>query len=106
MDAAQRKRQRMQDRVPCNLDVSINNSLQCVAFDISEGGLYIKTKDIFALGSVVKLSLPFKDDRLEVSGRVKYCLEGVGIGIMFIDLDDTLKGKIKALLQGIKECGC
>jgi|OpeIllAssembly_1097287.scaffolds.fasta_scaffold75331_2 Tfp pilus assembly protein PilZ len=106
MDAAQRKRQRMQDRVPCNLTVSINNSLQCVAFDISEGGLYIKTKDIFALGSVVKLSLPFKGDRLEVSGRVKYCLEGVGIGIMFIDLDDTLKGKIKALLQGIKECGC
>jgi hypothetical protein len=101
MEIPQRKR--MRERIPCHLDVFINNSLACTAFDISEGGLYIKTGDRFAPGSVVKLSLPFKDDRLEVSARIKYCLEGVGIGLMFIDLDDALKGKIKALLQVIKD---
>jgi len=106
METSQRKRQRVRDRVLCNLNVIINDSLTCSAFDINEGGLYIKTGDIFALGSVVKLSLPFKGDRLEVSARIKYCLEGVGIGIMFIDLNDTLKGKIKVMLQDIKDSPC
>lgn len=106
METPQRKRQRMRDRVSCNLNVFINDSLPCSAFDINEGGLYIKTGDIFVPGSVVKLSLPFKGDRLEVSARIKYCLEGVGIGVMFIDLNDILKGKIRALLQDIKDSAC
>jgi hypothetical protein len=106
METPQRKRQRIRDRIPCNLDVFINDSLTCSAFDISEGGLYIKTGDVFAPGTVVKLSLPFRGDRLEVSARIKYCLEGVGIGLMFIDLDDMLKGRIKALLKDIKDSTC
>lgn len=106
MDTPQRKRQRTRDRVPCKLNIFINDSLKCNAFDINEGGLYITTIDTFAAGSVVRISLPFKGDRLVVSGRIKYCHEGIGMGIMFIDLDDPLKGKIKELLQSIKEFGC
>ena len=106
MEIPQRKRPRLRERIPCNISVLINDSLTCSAFDINEGGLYIKTPEVFTAGSVVKLSLPFRDDRLKVSARVKYCLEGVGIGLMFIDLDDTLKGKLKALIQEIKDSAC
>lgn len=93
----------MRGRFPCDLDVAINDSLPCKAFDISEGGMYIKTSATFTTGNVVKLSLPFQGGRLEISARIKYCLEGVGMGLMFIDLNDTLKGKIKALVQDIKD---
>ncbi len=106
MDIPQNKRQRTRERIPCNLDVIINHSLTCKAFDIDEGGIYIMTEYEFAPGSVLKLSLPFRGARLEISARIKYCLEGIGIGLMFIDLDDALKGKIKALLEDIKNLTC
>lgn len=97
------RRQRTRERIPCNLDIVVNGSLSCVAFDISEGGLYLKTSYGLTTGKVVKLSLPFKGEKLEISARIKYCLRGVGMGLMFIDMDDALKGKIKALVQDIKD---
>ncbi|MHB8880163.1 MAG: PilZ domain-containing protein [Thermodesulfovibrionales bacterium] len=93
----------MRDRIPCSIEVVINGSVTCRVFNINEGGLYIKTADVFTAGKMVTLSLPFRGDQLEISARIKYCNEGVGMGIMFIDLDDALKGKLKALIQDIKD---
>lgn len=101
MDIAQKRRERTRKRVPCKLEVVINGSL-CMAFDISEGGVYLKTSAEFKTGSVVKLSLPFRGEKLEILARIKYCLHGVGVGLMFIDLDERVKGKIKALIQDIQ----
>jgi len=101
MDITLKRRERTRERVPCKFDAVVNGSVTCVAFDISEGGVYLKTGNEFKTGSVVKLSLPFRGEKLEISARIKYCLNGVGIGLMFIDLDERVKGKIKALIQDI-----
>jgi Tfp pilus assembly protein PilZ len=103
MDYTERKRQRMQERIPCNIDIVINDSVACKAFDISEGGIYVLTDKCFDTGSTVKLSLLFKDEKLEIQSKVKYCHEGIGMGLMFIDLDDVVKAKIKELFENIKQ---
>jgi hypothetical protein len=103
MDYLKRKRQRKKDRIPCNLELAINDSIVCKASDIGEGGMYVLTDHFLNTGSVVKVSLLFKDEKIEIQAKVKYCHEGVGMGLMFIDLDDKLKNKIKDLIADIKQ---
>jgi Tfp pilus assembly protein PilZ len=101
MDYTQRKRQRMKERICCNRDFVINDSIVCKAYDISEGGMYVFTDQFFDIGSVVKLSLLIKEEKIEIQAKVKHCHKGVGMGLMFINLDDTLKNKIKDLIADI-----
>lgn len=98
-----RKRQRIKERITCIIDLTINDSIVCKAFDISEGGMYVLTDHFFNPGSILKISFLFRNEKIEILAKVKYCHEGVGIGIMFIDLDDILKGKIKELVKDIKQ---
>jgi len=103
MKNKQERRRRIQERIPCNLDLEINDSIVCKAFDISEGGMYILTNHVFKPGSVVKISFLFSNEKIEIRSKIKYCHEGVGIGIMFIDLDDAQKDKIKEIIKVIKQ---
>jgi len=102
MNYRQRKRQRKQERIPCNLTLMINDSLVCEAFDISEGGTYVLTDQSFKPGTVIKISLLYGKEKIEIQSKVKYCHEGIGIGIMFIDLDNALKDKIRKFVNNIK----
>jgi Tfp pilus assembly protein PilZ len=81
----------------------INDSIVCQAFDISEGGMYVLTDQTFKPGTKIKISLLFSNETIEIQAKVKYCHEGVGIGIMFIDLDDELKDRIKELVNNFKQ---
>ena len=103
MNYRQRKRKRKQERLPCNITVMINDSLACEAFDIGEGGMYMLTDQPFKLGTILKISLFYGDEKIEIQSKVKYCHKGVGIGIMFIDLDNELKDKIKGFINNIKQ---
>jgi hypothetical protein len=103
MNYRQRKRQRKQERISCNIALVINDSIVCQAFDISEGGMYVLTDQSFKPGTVLKISLLFSKKTIEIQSKVKYCHEGVGIGITFIDLDDKLKDKIRELLNNFKQ---
>jgi hypothetical protein len=103
MNYRERKRQRKQERIPCNILLKINDSLLCNSFDISEGGMYILTDQSFKPGTAIKISLLFRNEVLDAKAKVKYCHDGVGIGIMFIDLDDKQKAKLKELFYDIKQ---
>jgi hypothetical protein len=65
--------------------------------------MYVLTDQSFKPGTVIKISLLFRHEILEIQSKVKYCHKGVGIGIMFIDLDDEMKDKIKELVNDIKQ---
>lgn len=97
------KRTRTKERIPCNLDVVINGSLSCKAFDISEGGLYVYSDHFFNPGNVVNVSLEFGGEKLEIKARVKHAHEGVGMGLMFIDLDDGLKSRVRKLISEVRQ---
>ena len=97
------KRTRAKERIPCSLDIVINGSLPCKAFDISEGGLFVYTDHSFHPGSVVEVSLEFGGEKLEIKARVKHAHEGVGMGLMFIDLDNGLKSRLSKLISEIQK---
>jgi hypothetical protein len=103
MDKESIKRTRTKERIPCNLEVVINGSLLCKAFDISEGGLFVYTDHSFHPGSIVEVSLEFGGEKLEIKARVKHAHEGVGMGLMFIDLDNGLKSRLKKLVSEIQK---
>ncbi len=102
MDEESIKRERKQARVPCNIDVVISDALIFKVFDISEGGLFIYTEHCIKPGSVVDVTLGSGAEKIELKSRVKHIHEGVGMGLMFIDLNDKLKAQIKKLISDIQ----
>jgi len=103
MNYRQRKKQRKQERISCNIALLINDAIVCQAFDISEGGMYVLTDQPFKPGTILKISLLFSNKTIEIQSKVKYCHKGVGIGLIFIDLDNKLKDKIKELVHNFKQ---
>lgn len=98
----ERRRQRAQERICFNSEVMINDSFACRSLDISEGGIYVLTDHAMAVGSVVKVTLDTGKEKVDIKARVKHAAEGLGIGLMFIDLNDALKKKIKEFVQETK----
>lgn len=97
-----KKRRRKQERLPCGLDIVINDLFFCKAFDISEGGMYVLTNQVFTPGSIVKISFVVRNTKIDIHTKVNYCHEGVGIGIIFKDLDDDLRDIINELVNTMK----
>lgn len=95
----QKRRQRGQERVSCSTEVVVNDSLVCRSLDISTGGLYILTDHHFAVGSIITVTLGSGTEKIDVKARVKHVAEGLGAGIMFIDLDDVMKQRIGKFVQ-------
>ena len=65
--------------------------------DISVNGMFVNTARYFPEGSVLKLSfrLARSNYAIEARGEVRYCLEGVGVGIQFTDLSHEAKEAIE-----------
>lgn len=66
--------------------------------DISTAGMFINTTEHFPEGAVVKISFRLARTRklIEVRGEVRYCLQGVGIGVEYLDLSDSARQAIAA----------
>lgn len=102
MDETSQRRTRKQARLSCSLPVVINDGQACTAFDISEGGLYVNTSQGMRQGGVVTVFMEHGGEGLTVKARVKHVQEGIGTGMMFIDLDDSLRRRIKKMIAGLQ----
>jgi PilZ domain len=69
--------------------------------DISVNGMFVNTAHYFPEGSILKLSfrLARSNYPIEARGEVRYCLQGVGVGIQFTDLSDEAKTAIEQELS-------
>jgi hypothetical protein len=92
---------RQHRRLSFREDVLVDGTRLCTSTDISEGGLFVSAIQFFEEGSIVEVTIPFGQERITVKAQVKYCQTGIGIGIMFIDLDDEQKAKLKRLVASI-----
>lgn len=55
--------------------------------DLSPKGMFINTAKHFPEGAVVKVSFRLGNGlEINARGEVRYCLEGVGIGVEFLDI--------------------
>ena len=66
--------------------------------DISSRGMFINTARHFAEGTVLKVSFRLTDsDRyIQTRAEVRFCLDGVGIGVEFVDISPEDQAAIEA----------
>ncbi len=69
--------------------------------DISARGMFINTNEPFPQGAVLRLSfrLPRSQRLIETRCEVRYCLPGVGVGVEYVDLDDSARLAIEDELR-------
>lgn len=94
--------QRKYERVPFVADVVLDGSRRCTSSDISEGGIYISAIQSFEEGEVIDVTIPSGQEELKVKGEVRHYQHGIGIGIMFVELNDAQKEKILKLVEAAK----
>lgn len=90
---------RRSQRFPFREDILIDGAKLCTSNEISEGGLFVSAIQIFEEGEVIEVTIPLGGEQLTVKGQVKYCQPGIGMGVMFYDLDEEQKIKIKKLVD-------
>ena len=69
--------------------------------DISPQGMFINTGHRFPEGAVLQVSFRLSRSGYEVKARaeVRYCLEGVGIGVEFVEISDEARSAIRSELR-------
>lgn len=72
--------------------------------DISTRGMFINTSKHFPEGAVLSVSFRLARTGAKVQSRceVRYCLDGVGVGVEFIDIEPKAVGAIEEELHLVK----
>jgi hypothetical protein len=93
---------RKHERVPFREEVLIDGVRVSTSLDISEEGLYISGIQSYEEQSFIEVTIPFKEEKLQIKAQVRYCQPGIGIGVVFIDLNDEQRTKIRELISSRK----
>ncbi len=73
----------------------------CTSNDISEDGIFVSGIRYFDENDVVEITIPLGEQKITVRGQVKNCQPGIGAGLVFIDLQDDQRAKIRELIESI-----
>jgi len=95
------KERRNHERFSFREDILVDGTRMCSCLDISEGGLYATTIQCYEEDSIIDIAIPFKGDKLELKAQIRYCQPGIGMGVMFVNLNDIQRARIKELIDGI-----
>lgn len=65
--------------------------------DLSSTGMFINTVRSYPEGSVLKVRFVLENSGVEVQARaeVRYCLNGVGVGVEFVDISQESRSAIE-----------
>ena len=90
-------------RVKFKKKVLVDNQIMVEALDISENGLFLHTGRSFEMGAVIEVAIPTSPGNfdLKVQARVQHNHRGIGMGLMFIDVDETKKAKLQKLIDSL-----
>jgi len=92
---------RKHERFPFREDILIDGTRMHTSMDISEGGLYISTIQSYGENDLIHITIPFQGENLTVKAQVRYCQPGIGMGVLFIDLNAEQRDKIRKLIESI-----
>jgi len=101
MNNEDNKERRKYERFLFREDILIDGTRMCTSMDISEIGLYISAMQYYENNSVIDITIPFKGGKLTVKAQVRHCQPGIGMGMIFIDLNVEQRAKIKELIESI-----
>jgi len=94
---------RKNERYTFREHVLIDDTIPCTISDISENGLYVSAVQQFEQDRIVSITIPFKDNKVTVRARVQYCQPGIGMGVMFVDLDNKQKEFLREIIEHVNE---
>ena len=102
MDHERRKHPRLEFELP--LDITSGHSLFAArTADISEGGVFIKTRARVARGAHVRMRLRLDGTTLVVRGQVTWVLDGSegrhGIGVQFVGLSPYAQRTLRRFMR-------
>lgn len=101
MSSQHREERRRSKRFPFIEDILIGGLRSCTSIEISESGLFVSAINFFEEGEVIDLTIPLEGGQMTVKGQVKFCYPGIGMGVMFHDLDNEQLIKIKELVDHV-----
>lgn len=94
---------RNKERYSFREHVLIDQTIPCTISDISEEGLYVSAVQQFEENRIISITIPFKDKKVTVRAKVQYCQPGIGMGVMFMDVDEEQKAFLKELVEHLDE---
>jgi hypothetical protein len=103
MDQRDREERRKCERRHFGEYIRIDDSMTCVCSDISENGLYACMMQPLEKNRMVDVTIPLEGKKIFVRARVEYVHPGIGVGLIFIDLNDEQRSMLRELIKGIKE---
>jgi CheY-like chemotaxis protein len=101
MNDEDKKERRKYERFLFREDILIDGTRMCTSMDISEIGLYVSAMQSYVNNSLIEITIPFKGEKLTVKAQVRHCQPGIGMGLMFIDLNVEQRDKIRELIESI-----
>jgi predicted Zn finger-like uncharacterized protein len=90
-------------RVKFKKKVLVDNQIMVEALDISENGLFLHTGRSFDMEAIVEVAIPTAPGNfdLKVQARVMHNHRGIGMGLMFVDVDDAQRAKLRNLVNSL-----
>ena len=75
--------------------------------DLSTSGMFINTPRAYPAGAQIRLRFDLLRTGYIVrsQGEVRYCLPGIGIGVLFVNLPEPARAAIEKELEIIKKSG-
>ena len=79
----------------------IFTNVQRVIRDLSKGGAFIETPELFSVGSVlnIRLKLPETRDLLSCAVAVRHLGYGAGLGVQFLDISQDDRELVSAFVE-------
>jgi Tfp pilus assembly protein PilZ len=101
MGKKQGAEKRVHKRVTLVEDLYFNSQATRPLVDLSERGMFVATAEPYAMGSILELRFKLFDDEHEIraQGRVIYVLEGLGMGLQFVEISHQDRERIHQFLQ-------
>ena len=101
MNNEDKKELRKHKRHPFKEEILIDGIKISTIIDISQGGLYIDAIQACEKKSVIDVAIPYKGGKVTLKVQIQYCQPGIGMGTMFIDLNDEQREIITKLIESI-----
>ena len=89
---------RSSPRLPFIEGILINDNNKGHSHDISEGGMFICTEHPHEVDSLIDITIPIQ---LKVKAKVRHQQPEIGVGVEFIDLNDSQKLLIRHLIESL-----
>jgi hypothetical protein len=70
--------------------------------DISLGGCFVRTAKPVTISARVRVWLTRDKKTVEILGRVRSVKPGIGMGLEFVDLDDTAYGVLQSWIASLR----